>query len=69
MQTLNESLIEEFKEILNEFDFSESEDQKVNKDKLERIYKELLKHKDNSKDFKKSARTVVNRVLNKEFNS
>ena len=69
MKTLNESLIEEFKEIVDEFDFTDGDEQKVDKEKLERIYKELLQHKDNSEDFEKSARTVVNRVLNKEFNS
>lgn len=69
MKTLNESLIEEFKEILDEFDFTNQDEQKVDKDKLKRIYKELLKHKDNFEDFEKSARTAVNRVLSKEFNS
>lgn len=69
MKTLNESLIEEFKEIVDEFDFTDGDEQKVDKEKLERIYKELLQHKDNSEDFEKSARTVVNRVLNKEFNT
>ena len=69
MKTLNESLIEEFKEILDDFDFTNQDEQTIDKDKLERIYKELLQHKDNSEDFEKSARTVVNRVLSKEFNS
>lgn len=69
MKTLKESLIEEFEELVNEFDFSSDEQQKVDKEKLKRIYMELLKHKDNSEDFDKSARTVVNIVLNKEFES
>lgn len=69
MKTLNESLIEEFEEILSEFDFSNDRQQKVDKEKLKRIYIELLKHKDNSEDFEKSARTVVNTVISRDFNS
>ena len=69
MKTLNESLIEEFEELMNEFDFSNDGQQKVDKEKLKRIYMELLKHKDNSEDFEKSARTVVNTVISREFNS
>lgn len=69
MKTLNESLIEEFEELVDEFDFSNDGQQKVDKGKLKRIYMELLLHKDNSEDFEKSARTVVNTVLNKEFES
>ena len=41
----------------------------VENEKLKRIYTELLRHKDNSEDFEKSARTIVNTVLNREFNS
>lgn len=69
MKTLNESLIEEFDEIIEEFDFSKEDKQDVDKEKLKRIYKELLNHKDDNQDFEKSARTIVNTVLNKEFGS
>jgi len=69
MKTLNESLIEEFEELVDEFDFSNDEQQKVDKKKLKRIYIELLKYKDDSESFEKSARTVLKTILSKEFNS
>lgn len=69
MKTLNESLTEEFDEIINEFDFSGENAEKIDKTKLKRIYKELLKHKDESEDFEKAARTVVNIILSREFES
>lgn len=68
MKTLNESLIEEYEIITEEFDFSVG-DQNVDPNKLKRIYNVLLKHKDDSKDFERSARTVVNIVLSNEFNT
>lgn len=70
MKTLNESLIEEFEELVNEFDFSiKNVEQKVDKEKLHRIYIELLKYKNDSESFEKSARTVLKTTLSKEFNS
>lgn len=69
MKTLNQSLVDEFEQILKEFDFSIGNGQVVDKNKLKKIYIELLKHKDNNEDFEKSARTVVNTVLNNEFKS
>jgi hypothetical protein len=69
MKTLNESLKEEFEELVDEFDFSNTDQNKVDREKLKRIYSELLKHKDNSEDFEKSARTVVNTVISREFSS
>lgn len=69
MKTLNESLIDEFDEIIDQMRLSGSLDINIDIDKLRRIYKELLKYKDESDDFQKAARTVVNTILSREFNS
>lgn len=68
MKTLNESLIEEFDKIIEDLKMSKDEDlKKVNIEKLRRIYKELLNHKNDSENFESAARTVLNTVISKEF--
>ena len=65
MKTLNDSLIAEFDEALESIiqgDFDE-----VDHNILKRIYKELLSFKDDREHFDRSARTLVNTILKKDF--
>lgn len=67
MKTLIDSLIEEFNLLITSGLDTDQINKNIDYDKLRRIYRQLLLHRDEKDDFDSAARTLVNSILNNEF--
>ena len=67
MKTLNESLLEEFDDIIKAKKKEDSIPEGIDVDILRKMYSDLLKFKGESADFAKDARTLINTALNNYF--